>query len=206
MGKPLVVAFSGGCVSGKTTTMMNVKKALEFRELKVLVIGENIRNRRIESIDELRKDPKRYLHTQESIIRQKVLQEANALTHDCDVVLVDRALSDSLFYLTFYVDKANFKYEDWHQYEELHSFVHEKAVEHFNIVYDLVYEFKPLRNAEVQDVFRPKSINILRKTESRLINAFNNAYCPPLKHKLYSLNTKPQLVESLIIEEIWGRM
>ena len=109
-----VIAFSGGCFSGKTTTMNEVKAYLEDAGYKVVVLGELIRTATSKPIDVIRKDPTAYLRLQEKIIRSKIEQENKALEDDSNTVyLADRAITDSLFYLQNYVDKSGLSDEEF---------------------------------------------------------------------------------------------
>ena len=62
-----VIAFSGGCFSGKTTTMKFVKEQLISAGYKVTVLDEIIRTVTDKPIDEIRKNPSAYLDLQKKI-------------------------------------------------------------------------------------------------------------------------------------------
>ena len=55
-----VIAFSGGCFSGKTSAIQLVKDDFIAKGLTCVVIEELIRDYKIKSIDDLRSDPNAY--------------------------------------------------------------------------------------------------------------------------------------------------
>lgn len=174
-----VIAFSGGCFSGKTTTMNKVKVYLEDAGYKVVVLGELIRTATNKPIDVIRKDPIAYLHLQEKIIRSKIEQENKALEDNSDTIyLADRAITDSLFYLQNYVDKSNLSYKDIIAYCKLHKEVIEHANKVFGIKepkYFMVLEFSPIIGKS-NDKFRPKHIDYSKKYEHDAICILNNSF------------------------------
>lgn len=174
-----VIAFSGGCFSGKTTTMNKVKAYLEDAGYKVVVLGELIRTATDKPIDEIRKDPTAYLRLQEKIIRSKIEQENKALEDKSDTVYIaDRAITDSLFYLQNYVDKSSLSDEDMIAYCKLHKEVIEHANKVFGInesKYFVVLEFSPI-NGESNDQFRPKHIDCSKEYEHDAICVLNNSF------------------------------
>ena len=176
MSKPLVIAFSGGCFSGKTTTMEKLKESLEKRGHRVIMLGELVREYKIGSIDELRENPSKYLAFQDSIITSKISAEAHLLSRaysDTDIVLVDRAITDSLFYLLFYVDKKELTERDLNIYWHLLSRVQNHTEYAFRHIYDVVYEFAPINKLCDDTVFRPQKIDILKYIESITISMLN---------------------------------
>lgn len=171
-----VIAFSGGCFSGKTTTMNDVKTYLEDAGYKVVVLGELIRTATNKPIDAIRKDPTAYLRLQENIIRSKIEQENKALEDDSSTVyLVDRAITDSLFYLQNYVDKSSLSDEDMAAYCKLHK----EVIMHIDILSKannfIVIEFSPLIGKS-DDIFRPKHIEYSKEYEHDAISILNNQF------------------------------
>lgn len=178
-----VITFSGGCFSGKTTTMNAVKAYLEDAGYKVVVLGELIRTATDKPIDEIRKDPTAYLHLQEKIIRSKIEQENKALEDNSDTVyLADRAITDSLFYLQNYVDKSGLSDDGMIAYCKLHKEVIEHANKVFGIKepkYFAVIEFSPI-HGQSNDKYRPKHIDFSKEYEYDAIRILNNSFATRL--------------------------
>jgi predicted ATPase len=171
------VVFSGGCYSGKTTTMQKFTKALENKGVKVKVLDEIVRKHKIQSIDKLRKNPVAYLDFQNRIINEKIEAELSCLNENRkQVVVCDRAITDSLFYLLFYVDKANLNEEQMALYANLYESIDQYAKRAFSEIYDLLIEFKPINKNETYDSYRPKNISINKYIEYKMINTLNDAY------------------------------
>lgn len=172
-----VIAFSGGCFSGKTTAVFVVKSYLENAGYKVVVLDELIRTATDKPIDEIRKNPAEYLKLQETIIRGKIEQEIKAFTDTSDVVyLADRAITDSLFYLQNYVDKSSLSDEEIIRFCNLHKDVIQHANYAFSdFGYFSVIEFKPLYG-ENTDKFRPKHIDHSKEYEHEAIHTLNLSF------------------------------
>lgn len=171
------VVFSGGCYSGKTTTMQKFIKALENKRVEVKVLDEIVRKHKIQSIDELRKNPATYLDFQNMIINEKIEAELLCINENRkQVVVCDRAITDSLFYLLFYVDKANLNEEQMALYANLYESIDQYAKRAFSEIYDLLIEFKPIDKNETYDSYRPKNISINKYIEHKMISTLNDAY------------------------------
>lgn len=172
-----VIAFSGGCFSGKTTAAFVIKSYLENAGYKVVVLDELIRTATDKPIDEIRKNPAEYLKLQETIIRGKIEQEIKAFADTSDVVyLADRAITDSLFYLQNYVDKSSLNDEEIIRFCNLHKDVIQHAKYAFSdFGYLSVIEFKPLRG-ENTDKFRPKHIDHSKEYEHDAIRTLNLSF------------------------------
>lgn len=170
-----VIAFSGGCYSGKTTTIGVVKKALENAGYEVATLNELIRVATSKPIDELRKNPSEYLKLQEKIIREKIEQENKAFEDKSDkVYLIDRAITDSLFYLQNYVDKSALTEEEMIRYCELHKAVISHAKKAFSqFGYSVVLEFMPIKGTNNTDKYRPKHITHSKEYEHDAISILN---------------------------------
>ena len=198
--KPLVIAFSGGCFSGKTTTMEKLKETLEARGYRVTMLSELVREHKIESIDKLRQDPSAYLKFQQDIILEKIDAELNCTKLDVDVVLIDRAITDSLFYLLFYVDKSKLSFDDIALFYGLQNRIRMHMKQAFEQIYNLVIEFSPINAACDDKVFRPKQIGALKYIEYDIISMLNDyAVSSTLgKYVRWDLNT--QSAEELILK------
>lgn len=203
--KPIVIAFSGGCFSGKTTTMEMLKDKLKSRGKKVLMLGELVREHKIESIDKLRENPSKYLAFQNDVISAKIDAEISLLSNrynDVDVILVDRAITDSLFYLLFYVDKSALTLSDILVFYGLQK----KTTSHINLafsrIYDLVIEFTPIAKPCDDLVYRPKQIGALKYIESDIISMLNDSAnhgrCGTLLGWDLNENSSDDLIESII--------
>lgn len=173
--KPVIIAFSGGCFSGKTTTMEALKKELEKRGHRVVMLDELVRNKKIKSIDDIRKNPNKYVNFQNDVIGKKIKAEMESMKLDCDVVLIDRAITDSLFYLTFYVDKAHLSDEAYKKYSKLIK----KTINHvsfaFEHIYDAIVEFKPIDDTCNDAIYRPERIDTAKFIEHKMISMLNES-------------------------------
>lgn len=172
-----VIAFSGGCHSGKTTTINKVAEALKAKGYKVKKLSELMRKVTGLSIDELRKNPHKYLTVQEQIISMKINQECKAFNDTGDVIyLVDRAITDSLFYLENYVDKSSLTPEEIIRLSNLDFVARQHAMDAFNCGYDMLIQFEPLDIIENKDQYRPQLLEHLKDYEYQGISTFNRAH------------------------------
>lgn len=178
-GFPFTIAFSGGCFSGKTSTMEALKSILEKEGYKVVIVSEAMRETEVAksgmSIDAIRQDANLYFKLQKEIIQKKVKEEIEAFSGEPNTIyLFDRALTDSLFYYEFYVDKSKLdnKYEYFKFHEWLLREVHTSLV---NL--DLLIEFKPLENCSVNDdKMRPAYLKEASYSEYTCIHRLNYTY------------------------------
>lgn len=171
-----LILFSGGCNSGKTTTLKAVASKLQSLGHKVNMLDELIRKETDKPIDELRKDAKAYLQLQDKIIRAKIEQEKQALEdfRTDNIYLADRAVTDSMFYLENYVDKSQLDEEGIKLFCFLHNSVHEYLKRYF-WRYSLIVEFQPVEVKEL-DLFRPAYIDMMKNFENICIARLNYAY------------------------------
>lgn len=196
--KPIVIAFSGGCFSGKTTTMEKLKETLEARGHKVTMLSELVREHKIESIDKLRENPSKYLVFQYEIITAKIEAENNCKKADANVVLIDRAITDSLFYLLFYVDKGKLSFDDLALFYNLQRRTIDHIHSAFFKIYDLVIEFSPISKPCDDAVYRPKQIGALKYIESEVISMLNDYANHGRCGTLVGWNLNEQSSEALI--------
>lgn len=172
-----VIAFSGGCHSGKTTTINKVAKALEARGNKVVILSELMREVTNKPIDELRKDPHEYLKVQEQIVSAKINQECAIFNDNSKTIyLVDRAITDSIFYLENYVDKSSLNTAEIIRLCNLNFVARQHALDAFNKGYDMVLQFDPLDVVDNSDMYRPYEIEHLKEYEYQGIRTLNMAY------------------------------
>ena len=171
-----LIIFSGGCNSGKTTTLKSVAEKLQSFGYKVNIIDELIRKETDKPIDELRKDANAYLKLQDKIISAKIEQEKVAIKDNRTdtIYLADRAATDSLFYLENYVDKSQLDENGLLCFCRLHNFVNDYLKRYF-WQYTLVVEFQPIAVREI-DMFRPMNIELLKEYESTCIAHLNFYY------------------------------
>ena len=177
-----LILFSGGCNSGKTTTLKAVASKLQSLGYEVNILDELIRKETDKPIDELRKDAKAYLQLQDKIIRAKIEQEKAAIENNRtdDIYLADRAVTDSLFYLENYVDKSQLDEEGLKLFCGLHNSVHEYLKRYF-WRYSLVVEFQPIAVRE-HDLFRPVCIDMMKDYEAIGIEHLNWYYSNGYKY------------------------
>lgn len=196
-----VVAFSGGCFSGKTTTINALKDKLEGRGKKVVVLDELIRKYATKPIDEIRKNPSEYLALQCRIIRGKMTQELKAFADTSDTIyLADRSIFDSLFYLTHCVDKSQLSDKDmlkfYDLYNEVASYIENK------VNYSYIIMFHPLQNAKTNDAFRPRLLSEASNYEYENIKLYVEGYsCRDIIHYV-NLNNANQDVVDYISESL----
>ena len=178
-GFPFTIAFSGGCFSGKTSTMEALKSILEKNGYKAVIIGEAMRETEVAksgmSIDAIRQDANLYFKLQKEIIQKKIDQELEAFNGEPNTIyLFDRAITDSLFYYEFYLDKN--KLDNKKEYFKFHKYLLDKVCSTLNQV-DLLIEFKPLNNCDVNiDKMRPAYLKDVSYSEYICISRLNYNY------------------------------
>ena len=177
MNKPKYIVFTGGCYSGKTTSMEIIKNILESQGKHVIMFDELIRRHNIISIDDARKDPNKYMDLQYDIINGKIDMELSVLNkYDSNTfILVDRAVTDSLFYLTFYTNKNEFNGESKEKFYYTFNRINDHLSNITN-VYNYIFEFKPLKNIQEDDIFRPADLDKMKDIEYKMIQNLNKAY------------------------------
>ncbi len=179
MKKPIIIAFSGGCFSGKTSTIEALKKFFDTKSTQVIVLSELLRKVTKLPISEMRKYQNSYFEFEKKIISEKINQEENVkkqLYQDC-VVLVDRALTDSLFYYENYINTNEFvSQKALESYYKFHKYLISKVIEHFKYVYNLVIEFKPLNASYNESKYRPNDVRLSNKYEYECIKRLNFYY------------------------------
>lgn len=174
--KPIYIVFTGGCHSGKTTSIQIIKKILEEKKKTVYIFSEIIRSHNIGSIDEIRSDANKYMDLQNQIINEKIDMELSMLnyedeTHDT-YVLVDRAITDSLFYLTFYTNKNEFNDESKEKFYYTFNRIN-NHLKNIRNIYNFILEFKPLNTIQENDSFRPVNLDKMKDIEYNLIHQYN---------------------------------
>ena len=177
--KPIYIVFTGGCHSGKTTSIQIIKKILEEKGKTVYIFSEIIRNHNIGSIDEIRSDANKYMDLQYNIINEKIDMECSLLNKDMEgintYVLLDRAITDSLFYLTFYTNKNEFNNDSKEKFYYTFNRINDHLSNITN-VYNYIFEFKPLKNIQEDDIYRPIDLDKMKDIEYTMIQNLNKAY------------------------------
>lgn len=167
------VAFSGGCHSGKTT-LINKLKSIAPDD--VVTCDECVRSRNIKSIDDIRKDPAKYLDFEIDVISKKILDEEYSQKIDDKIILFDRSLADSLFYFTHYLRRESLDAGNQLVYDASLESLLRICKKHFDDVYDKVFLLKPIQITQDAGIFRPSDIvnsqNIEHETISKLANSF----------------------------------
>ena len=130
----VMIAFSGGAGTGKTTITNRVADVLRSEGYSVEVYGEVFREAcrqyGITNLDELRKLPRVYTEVEDYAMRLQVVNEKYARNSDADVAIFDRMLLDYLVYSVWYlpIDKWAWLVQEW-QYEVL------KSLERFDAIF-----------------------------------------------------------------------
>lgn len=167
--RPKFIVFSGGCYSGKTTTLEIVAEHLRSKGYTVGILSELVRTTNIVSIDDIRSKPTEYLEFQMQVTPEKIRLEVEAWAEaKYDYILEDRSIVDSLFYLVFYTDKSKYTTADWIKYNQLFELI-EQHIEWTHKIYDQVLFFYPLEQMCFDKKFRPADIDTIKHLESKMI-------------------------------------
>jgi nicotinamide riboside kinase len=159
---PKVIAFSGACNSGKTTLIRQVASVLATREINVVSIYDNIHGL-IDStglsIDELRKNQQEFFAVEQVAICEKIKNETEAIRSVRNgIILIDRTLFDSYYYLTKYVHDANVTCTP--MFKEFKRYALAAARYASTSIYDKIYILDPITSIE-SNKYRP--VNLLRE-------------------------------------------
>lgn len=176
----ILIAFSGGCFSGKTTTLKLLEKYLSNKGYPVEVIHERARElmplQYNGNIDLLRKNAKDYLKFEIDIISKKIQDEDNARTGESKkIYLIDRALSDSLFYLETYIDIKSLDLESAKAFTDFHKKL-VNLLTRYLYLYNVVFEFEPIENSNNDDAFRPGNVDVIKHYEHNRIKRINDEF------------------------------
>jgi predicted ATPase len=160
-------AFSGPCNAGKTTLMHKIRERFGSD---IHIVGECIRER-IASIDAVRNNTTDYFRLQQEVIEQKIRQEDEALQNKKGkLILIDRSLADSLFYLTFYVDIKDLSPSLKEEYARFVRYLTDVARTRKR--YDIIFMMQPLP-VKVKDVMRPTDLAVTQTIEHQIIETLN---------------------------------
>jgi thymidylate kinase len=167
----LFLSISGASHSGKTTLLKNL---FEKYPNNVVLVNE-FKSAQAINIDEIRKDPNGHIDFQIHSINSKIQEELTKYKCYKDdkkkIVIFDRSLVDSLFYLIFYQDKININSNSKQKfYDLLNNFLPVLKI-HFENIYDRVYLLSPLdiNNGKSFELFRTKDLNYYQNAEYELM-------------------------------------
>lgn len=214
----ICIAFSGGCLSGKTTAINVVSEIATAKGFEVVKLSEIIRSALppTYSIDVLRQDAKKYLTFEINVISEKIEAEIEVFNKYKDknktIILIDRAITDSMFYFMHYLNYSELDSVD--DIKAAISFL-AKIRQHVNFafeeIYTHVFEFFPL-NIENDDSLRPANIDSIKYVEHGHIHTLNMlASDRGFEHKMEyfnfnnyeSLDIMRRTVTCIIEKEIW---
>ena len=198
--KPFVVAFSGGCCSGKTTTLNALKEQLEKEGKKVLVFKADSHAylaERNTTIDAIRRRALDYLRFQEWICHEQANFENQILQdryYDYDVILLDRSLFDCLFYTQYYIDLGNESLQlgmGLNRYYDLQLYLDKYLTKAVQRIYDMVLFFEPITKPEgdTSTYSRPVGLDMLKYIEGHGIYSLVKYRAVPGRLCLINLNT-----------------
>lgn len=193
MKKQIILALSGGCYSGKTSVMKNIQA--NNPGLNVIVLPELMRSIKMLSIDDLRNNPGEYLKVQDEIVRRKMLYENDvANSHDFDIAVFDRAITDSLYYLVNHVDSRRLTYSESVIHNNLISDAQRHAIYAMEHIYTHLAFFLPIEAEFEESKFRPSNIHEVKYKESIFIQT-TNEHCMSIAnkrpaYKVFNLNVE----------------
>jgi len=182
----MIIAETGACFSGKTTFAESLKKlypeVIRQDEIKLDKVYEDdeIRTKRGLSIDQIRQDPYLYFRWEKAIISKKIDQELTAaLKYPRDsIIIFERSLADSFYYLTRFVDISNFNDAQLKDYNDFVQYVLDAAKDHYTNVYDHILIFQPVIFENLDCERRPKSLKKDHMREYQSIRMLNIGMTP----------------------------
>ena len=195
--------FTGGCFSGKTTTMNLIKERFEnIHNINCMILSEPIRDYKgTVDISEFRKDVRQYLQMQIDTCEMRTKRELEVLEKykNEKICILQGGVADCIFYSRHYINRNTLPDDLIDSYDDLLFYLDNFGEDNsYNYVYDYVLEFKPLEiKAETDDQksFRPKDIDEIKYTEYKEIHNWNEWFCSPdaehknsLKYKIIDLN------------------
>ena len=107
---------------------------------------------------------------------------------DC-IILLDRALTDSLMYYTLYVDVNKLSDINLDIYKEFREKLSNAIHFSFTNIYTHIIEFSPLNALcyKAEDIkFRPTRIDTLKYIEHNTVQELNEAYYSRVQHSTYN--------------------
>lgn len=192
-----MIAFSGGCHSGKTTLMNAVANKLREMGKNVIVFKENAHKFiKKGGIDELRANPSKYLGFQETVIHERIDFEKKWLdgrlnkSTDTTVVLMDRPITDSLAYMFMYINVDSLSDTDKQRYENLIFEIHKHLTRFWATSAFTIISLTPLKQScPISETdFRPAKINSVKDSEHRVTNLLLDLYPKVVNIHKYSVH------------------
>jgi hypothetical protein len=120
----------------------------------------------------LRQDAIAYLSLQLDCIPAKIKQENEACLLNPDkLVLVDRSLIDSWFYLTFYLDKAHLTRHHLEAYHSLATLVVDSLPNRYRAL--VLMAPRPITQDVLNDPWRPQNLDLVQKLEWDMIRTLS---------------------------------
>lgn len=177
-----VLAFSGGCFSGKTTAINALKHWFTIHGIEAHTGDELVRkSAKAVFIDGLRKDPNKYLQFELDVINAKIDYEKSLRERfsDNSIILLDRALTDSLMYYMLYINVNELNDVNLDIYIEFRNKLSEAIYNSFANIYTHLIEFSPLESTcyKQKDIeFRPIRVDTLKYIEHNTVQELNEAY------------------------------
>lgn len=169
----ILIACSGACHSGKTTLIHTLKDRISGSK----VLDELIRTKHIPNLTELREqDPDAYLDIEIDIITTKMAQETEVLNDGLRrLVIADRSLADSLYYLTRYTQVNRLRPLNVVRYYQLIGQVTETWDTHYNRIIFLNPIPVP---SDLTDHFRIKELQDIQTSEAEAIYVMASRIAP----------------------------
>lgn len=196
-----MIAFSGGCHSGKTTLMHAVADRLRDMGKDVLVFKENAHNYLEKGgIDELRANPSKYLDFQEVVVNERINFEKQWLDNQIvgdQIVLVDRPISDSLAYIFMYINVDSLSDEDKLRYRDLVFSIRKHIISFWRANKLTIFSLEPLVHAcpDSETEYRPKGINSVKYAEYEVTKSLLQMY--PDSVKLFMLTHEGSIDQNI---------
>ena len=176
----IILAISGAAHSGKTTAIEQLVK--DLGEDRVVHNTEIIRDKKI-NIDEIRKDPIKYLDFEIEVIGEKILQEEKANEeNEGKIIFFDRSLIDSYFYFTFYLDKSSFDEINLKKYHEFLGVLTSKINIHIKELYNMIFIFEPIKKQSRFDEYTQKHLGITQENENVFITNMTYGFAHMQNH------------------------
>lgn len=191
--------------------MLKVKELLEAEGKTVTILQNTHRPLITSTIDELRAKPKEYLAFQRKVLESRIEAEKEAFSKE-GIILIDRGLSDFIFYLTFYTDKASLDVEQLNELTDIYAMAHNHAIWSYADLYDVVFQFEPIAIPSIEALTntRPLRLAALQFSEYNAIHTLNTFYSSASvvfgKSLIYSANLqKYPTFETEIVKIINGK-
>ena len=187
-----VLAFSGGCFSGKTSAINALKRLLSDQGIEVHTGDELVRkNVNAMDIDMIRGNANKYFQFELNVIKAKIEYEQSLHKKYSDncVILLDRALTDSLMYYTLYVDVNKLSDINLDIYKEFREKLSDATYFSFANIYTHIIEFSPLDTLcyKAEDIkFRPTRIDTLKYVEHEFVQELNESYIGRVRRSTYN--------------------